>query len=230
MQLSNKIALVTGGTGTLGSAVATRLASEGVQVTATYLREQSLGQIPQALREKVTFTKADVTNERDVIALYDGILSASSHLDIVVNTVGGYLPQKPLTETTVAEWDSMMNLNLKSAFLSTREALRRMQGQAYGRIINVSAMVGLCPTPGRAPYAISKAGVSLLTDLSAQEVKGSGITVNAIAPSIIGTGPIPGEGSSKWVTPQEIADLVWYLCSSAAGSITGTTVKAYGGV
>jgi NAD(P)-dependent dehydrogenase (short-subunit alcohol dehydrogenase family) len=109
-----------------------------------------------------------------------------------------------------------------------------MKGQAYGRITNISAMVGFSPAPGRAPYAVSKAGVSLLTEIVAQEVKGSGITVNAIAPSIIATQAniesMPGEDSSKWVTPDQIADLACYLCSSAAGSITGTTVKAYGGV
>jgi len=234
MQLSEKIALVTGGTGALGSVVANRLSSEGAHVTATYVREQSLNQTSRELRERVTFTRADVTNESEVIALYDGIVSALSRIDIVVNTVGGYLSQKPLTEVRVEEWDLMMNINLKSTFLSTREALRRMQGQTYGRIINISAMVGLSPLPGRAPYAISKAGVSMLTDLSAQEVKGSGITINAIAPSIIGTnsnvGSKPQESLSKWVTPDQIADIVCYLCSPAAGSITGTTVKAYGGV
>jgi NAD(P)-dependent dehydrogenase (short-subunit alcohol dehydrogenase family) len=231
---SEKIALVTGGTGALGSAVAGRLSSQGARVTATYLHERALARIPDALKDKVTFVKADVTNESEVKALYDGIVSASSHIDIVVNTVGGFLPRKPLTDVTVEEWDLMMNINLKSTFLSTREALRRMRGQAYGRIVNISAMVGLSPSPGRAPYAISKAGVSLLTDLSAQEVKGSGITINAIAPSIIATESniesMPREDSSKWVTPDQIADLVCYLCSPAGGSITGTTVKAYGGV
>lgn len=110
----------------------------------------------------------------------------------------------------------------------------RLKGQAYGRIINISAMAGLGPSPGRTVYAISKAGVSLLTDCVAQEVKGSGITVNAIAPSIIATranmDSMPGEDSSKWATPEQIADLVCYLCSSSAGSITGTTIEAHGGV
>jgi 3-oxoacyl-[acyl-carrier protein] reductase len=232
--LSKKIALVTGGTGALGSVVVRRLRSQGAHVTATYLREQSLGLIPEAIKETVKFVKADVTNEPEAKALYDGIVSVSSHIDIVVNTVGGFLPRKPLTDVTVEEWELMMNINLKSTFLSTREALRRMKGQAYGRIINISAMAAMSPSPGRVPYAISKAGVSLLTDLVAQEVRGSGITVNAIAPSIIATEAniksMPREDSSKWVTPDQIADLVCYLCSSAAGSITGTIVKAFGGV
>ncbi len=234
MELSEKIALVTGGTGALGSVIADRLSSQGAQVTATYLHEKALTKLPGAFKKKVKLVKADVTVEREVNELFDGIIAASSRIDIVVNTIGGYLVRKPLTEVTLEEWDLMMNVNLKSTFLSAREALRRMNGQAYGRIVNISAMVGLNPSPGRVPYAISKAGVSLLSDLVAQEVRGSGITVNAIAPSIIATQAnieaMPGEDSSKWVTPDQIADLVCYLCSSAAGSITGTTIKAYGGV
>lgn len=128
----------------------------------------------------------------------------------------------------------MMNINLKSAFLSTREALRRMKGQSYGRIINISAMVGLSPTPGKAPYAVSKAAVSLLTDIVAREHKGTGITINAIAPSTILTPAnlawARGKEADQWVKPEEIADLIVYLCSPSAGAITGTTFKAYGGV
>jgi len=234
MTLNEKIALVTGGTGALGSAIAESLASQGAHVTATFHREQRPDAVAGSLRKNVKLVKTDVTNEKEVGGLYDSILSASGRIDIVVNAVGGFLPRKPLTEVSLHDWDLMMNINLKSTFLSTREALRRMSGQAYGRIINISAMAGLSPSPGRIPYAISKAGVSLLTDLAAQEVKGTGITVNAIAPSIIASPSniesMPNEDTSQWVTPGEIAELVCYLCSSSAGRVTGTTIKAYGGV
>lgn len=232
--LSEKIALVTGGTGALGSVIAERLSSQGARVTATYRSDAGLAQLTGSFKKKVALVKADVTNEREVRELYDGIVSAWSHIDIVVNAIGGFLPKKPLTEMTLDDWELMMNINLKSTFLSTREALRRMKGRGYGRIVNISAKAGLDPTPGRTAYAISKAGVSMLTDLVAQEVKGTGITVNAIAPSIIATQAnvesMPGQDVSTWVTPDQIADLVCYLCSPAAGGITGTTIKVYGGV
>ncbi|MEK6755844.1 MAG: SDR family NAD(P)-dependent oxidoreductase [Bacteroidota bacterium] len=234
MSLNDKIALVTGGTGALGSVIAQRLSDESGVVFVSYLLEKELAHLSDAFKKHVKILRADVTDERQVKELYDAVIGSSSRVDIVVNTVGGFLPRKPITEVELSEWELMMNINLKSAFLSTREALRRMQGQRYGRIINISAMVGLSPTAGRAPYAISKAGVSMLTEIVAQEVKGTGITVNAIAPSIIATpanlSSMPDEDSSKWVKPEEIADLVCYLCSGPAGAITGTTFKAYGGV
>jgi len=234
MSLSEKVALVTGGTGALGSVIAGRLVREGATVFVSFLDEKELRWLPQDFKTSVATLKADMTNEAQVKLLYDEIISRSSHIDIVVNAVGGFLPRKPITEVSLAEWEFMMNINLKSAFLSTRESLRRMKGQTYGRIINLSAMAGLNPTAGPAPYAISKAGVSLLTEIVAQEQKGSGITLNAVAPSIIATpanlASMPDEDSSKWVKPEEIADLISYLCSPAAGAITGTTFKAYGGV
>jgi NAD(P)-dependent dehydrogenase (short-subunit alcohol dehydrogenase family) len=232
--LKNKIALVTGGTGALGSIIASRLFDEGGTVFASYVLERELALLSESFRSRVKVLKADVTDENQVEGLYDRVLSDAGRVDIVVNTVGGFLPRRSLQEVSVAEWDLMMNINLKSTFLSVREALRRMRGQPYGRIINISAMVGLNPTAGRAPYAISKAGVSLLTEIVAQEVKGTGITINAIAPSIIATpanlASMPDEDSNKWVKPEEIAELVCYLCSASAGAVTGTTVKAYGGV
>lgn len=234
MSLNDKVALVTGGTGALGSIIAQRLTAEGCFVFVSYLHEKELSQVRDAFKRKTTILKADMTNEWQVKGLYEAVVSSCPRVDIVVNTVGGYLPQKPLMDVTVEEWDLMMNINLKSAFLSTREALRRMQGQSHGRIINISAMVGLRPTPRLVPYSISKAAVSLLTDLVSQEVKGTGITVNAIAPSIIAAPAnlksMPDENSTKWVTPDQIAGLICYLCSPAAGAITGTTVQAYGGV
>jgi len=95
-------------------------------------------------------------------------------------------------------------------------------------------MTGFIPSPGRAPYAISKAGVSMLTDIAAQEQKGTGITINAIAPSIIDTPTnrqsMPDEDFRRWVKPENIADTVCYLCSDAAGDVTGTTIKVFGGL
>ncbi|MCX6142572.1 MAG: SDR family NAD(P)-dependent oxidoreductase [Ignavibacteriales bacterium] len=233
MPLIDKIALVLGGTGGLGSSITQRLASEGCRVYATYKSESGL-QPAAALTDSGKLIQADVTDERQVHLLFDTIISESKNVHIVVNTVGGYLPRKPLRDVTEHEWDLMMNINLKSAFLCTREALRRMDGQSYGRIIHISAMTGLRPVPERIPYSVSKASVVLLIELVAQEVKGTGITVNAIAPDVIATSAnlvsASGEDTSKWVTPEQIADIILSLCSPASATINGTTIRAFGGL
>jgi 3-oxoacyl-[acyl-carrier protein] reductase len=233
MSLNDKIALVLGGTGGLGSLIAQRLASEGCSVYATYKSEDSVPRTTAPL-ETVKLIRTDVTDEHQVQLLFDTVIAESKNVHIVVNSVGGYLPRKPLTEVTSQEWDLMMSINLKTAFLCTREALRRMQGQSYGRIIHISAMAGVRPLPGRIPYSLSKASVSLLTELVAQEVKGKGITVNAIAPSVIATSidlaSASGEDTSKWVTREQVADIVLSLCSPAATTINGTTIRAFGGL
>jgi len=234
MNLRDKIALVTGGTGALGSVIAQRLHNEGAQVWVSYIVEKELQALPDGYSKSIHALKADVTDDKEVGQLYHAIVASASRIDIVVNTVGAFLPTKPLQDISVTEWDFMMNINLKSAFLSTREALKRMLQQSYGRIVNISAMVGLEPTQGKIPYAISKAGVSLLSSLAAREVKKKGITINAVAPSIILTEAnrvsMPDADHDTWVKPEDIASLVVYLCSEEAGSLSGTTIKAYGGV
>ena len=233
MSFHGKTVLVTGGSGALGSVIVQRFLAEQAKVALSYLSGKEMDRVKETIGQSLS-VQADVTKEADVVKLFDVVAKQFKRIDIVVNTVGGFLARKPVAEVSLEEWDLMMNINLKSAFLCTREALRRMKGQSYGRIVNMSAMVGLAPSPGRAPYAISKSGVSLLTDLAAQEVKGSGVTVNAIAPNVIKTeanlASMPDEDSKKWVRPEEIADLICYLCSDAGGAITGTTLKAYGGM
>lgn len=231
MSLKGKTALVIGGTGALGSVIAGRFVNEGMKVACSTLDS---GPGSEGKRGGVLLIRANVADETEVKMLFDRVIQVHKALDVVVNTVGGFLPAKPITDVSVAEWDKMMTLNLTTAFLSTREALRRMKGKSYGRVVNISAMVGLQPRPGKAPYAISKAGVSLLTDIAAREIKGSGVTVNAIAPSIIDTAAnrssMPDEDFSRWVSPESIAEMICDLCSEAAGSLNGNTLKAYGGL
>ncbi|MGB2867080.1 MAG: SDR family NAD(P)-dependent oxidoreductase [Bacteroidota bacterium] len=228
----HKVVVVTGGGGALGSVVAQTFLTKGHAVAVTVRSEEERTRLAPALKEKALVVRTDVTDEKDVRALYDTVMRKHSRVDIAVNTVGGFLSKKNLTDVAVDEWERMFSINLRSAFLCTREALRRMKG--YGRIINISAMVGLKPTAGRAPYAISKAGVTLLTEIAAEETKGTGITVNAIAPSIIATEAnkksMPEEDFTQWVTPEQIAETMLYLCSDDAASISGTTIRAFGGV
>lgn len=216
-------AIVTGAAGGAGSVILRRLLDEGVKVIATVTGDSA------TLARGAIAVKADVTKEESVVDLFARAKREFGSVEIVVNTVGGYLEQKPLADVSLDEWETMMRKNLRSAFLCTREAVRVMQGQKYGRIINFSARIGLRPTAGRAPYAVSKAGVSLLTEIVSQEVQGTGITVNAIAPGIIATPAnrksMPDADMSTWVSPESIADMICWLCSEHGSAVSGTTLR-----
>ena len=227
MGLRGKTAIVTGGTGSLGSEIVKRFLTEGINVVVA---ARKAGAVPRG----VELIPADVTSEPDVVRLFKECGSKYGSVDIVVNAAGGFLSGKSLSEVTLDEWQHMMSLNLLSVFLCTREALRQMKGKHYGRVINFSALHAIEPVANRAPYAVAKAGVSLLTEIVGKEVKGTGITINAIAPSIILTEAnklsMPKEDFSKWVTPGDITETICYLCSESGGVINGTTLKAFGGV
>jgi NAD(P)-dependent dehydrogenase (short-subunit alcohol dehydrogenase family) len=234
MSFPGKTVIVTGGTGGLGSAVATRFLSEGASVVVSYRQERELRIFAGATGERFLSVQADVTTQTDVEKLFDSAIAKTGAIDILVNTVGGYLPAKSLNEISEQEWDRMMSINLKSTFLCTREALKRMKGQWYGRIINLSALAGLKPVAGKSAYAIAKSGVSLLTQIVAEEQRGTGITINAIAPDIIDTvanrEAMSQEDFTQWVRTEHIADMITYLCSEAAVSISGTTLRVAGGM
>lgn len=233
MSMKGKIVVVTGGSGGLGRAVVRTFLSAGASV---HVFERSKTAAEKRLSDegtRITIHETDVLDEGSLGRAFDEVVEARGRVDVLVNTVGGFLGAKPLAEVSLEEWNRMMKLNLTSAFLSSREFLRRSD-RSYGRIFNISAMVGLVPAPGKVPYALSKAGVSLLTELLAGELKDTGITVHAFAPGIIVTDAnreaMPEADTSAWVKPESIAEMMLALCSDGAGSFSGTTIRAFGGI
>jgi len=148
-------------------------------------------------------------------------------INVLINIVGGFLPPTFIKDVTTKNWDLMMNVNLKSAFLCSREFLQRIGNVKYGRIISLGAMPALKPGAGRAPYAISKMGVIMLTQILGEELKNTGITANVIAPSIIKTKAnmesMPNEDFSKW-------EMILFLCSEKGKSINGVCIPMFGGI
>lgn len=234
MGLTGKTALITGGTGALGQVVAESFLQAGCRVVTSYLFEDELKRLSASFTQTVMLVRADVTEDEDVAALFHQVGKKIGRVDILINLVGGFLPRLNLKDVKTKDWEHMMNINLRSVFLCSREFLQRLGGSSYGRIISMAAMPVFRPVAGRAPYAVSKAGVVMLTQILGEELKGTGITANAIAPSILkthaNTASMPDEDSSKWVAPEEVASMMITLCSENGRSVNGTCIPMYGGV
>lgn len=235
MDLRGRTALVTGGTGTLGSVVVEKFFEAGANLALPVHSERHISSITKRLvGARLHVAVADLSIERDVDAFVAEVKGKFGRIDYLVNIAGGYAGGSLLEDVSFDEWKNMMSMNLRSAFLMCRSVLRPMREQKFGRVLNIAAMAALSSGARKGPYAISKRGIITLTEVIADEVRGSGITANAIAPSIIVTEAnkqsMPGADFTKWVTPEEIARLIMYLCSDDAKSISGNTIKIYGGV
>ncbi|MEK9136460.1 MAG: SDR family NAD(P)-dependent oxidoreductase [Bacteroidota bacterium] len=237
MTFSGKTAIVTGGTGALGSVCAEHLFDAGLNIAIPYASEKSLANLAKRVAQnpaRLLTMNTDLTEEGQVDSFVSQVVKRFDSVSYLVNTAGGYLGGSTIDEVLLDEWEGIMKLNMRTAFLICRSALRVMRKQKFGRIVNIAAMPALSPSARKGPYAISKRAVVTLTETIAEETKAAGITANAIAPSIILTEAnrqsMPTADFSKWVTPQEIAQLVLYLCSDEAKSVSGNVVKIYGGV
>jgi NAD(P)-dependent dehydrogenase (short-subunit alcohol dehydrogenase family) len=234
MKLATKTVLITGGTGALGHVVAERFMQEGARVASSYLFEDELKRLSESYKKNVFVVRADVTDDEDVAALFQQVIKKNGQVDILINIVGGFLPGTQLKDVTTKDWDLMVNMNLKSVFLCSREFLRMLGNRNFGRIISMAAMPVLRPTAGRGPYAASKAGVVMLTQVLAEELKGTGVTANAIAPSVLKTPANVNSAAeaevAKWVGPDEVAETMMFLCSDMGKSINGVTLPMFGGI
>ena len=229
-----KTVLITGGTGALGHVVAERFLKEGATVASSYLFDKEVTHLSESFKKNVFVVRADVTEDEDVVAMFQQVIKKYGKVDILINIVGGFLGGTPIAKVSTKDWDFMMNINLKSVFLCSREFLRNIDGRHYGRIINMAAMPVFKPTAGRGPYAVSKAGVVMATQILGEELKGTGITANAIAPSILKTASnissMGEDDANKWVEPEDVAETILFLCSNRAGSINGVVIPIFGGV
>jgi NAD(P)-dependent dehydrogenase (short-subunit alcohol dehydrogenase family) len=231
---SGKIALVTGGTGGLGRAVSLAFLREGAAVIATYVIQDEA----EALKDiagknaKLEVLPLDATDESACRNLVDGITARHGRLDIFVNTIGAYAGGKPLWETEAKLLQVMLALNLHSGFNMARAALPAMLRQNAGVILNVAAKAAFDHAAGAAAYAASKSAALALFDCLAQDLKGSGVRVNSVLPSIIDTQAnreaMSHADFSKWPKPEEIAQVILFLSSDQAKVVHGAAVPVYG--
>ena len=235
ISFSGKVALVAGGTGGLGGAVSLAFLEEGAKVVATYRKEQEFAALKSAAGANASALEGqlvDITDELATAKFVANVVSRHGRLDAVVNAIGGYAGGIKLWDLDTKTVDAMFSLNLRSEYSLTRAVLPPMLKQRYGSIVNVAAKAAVDHGAGAAAYAASKAAAVALIDSLAADTKGTGIRVNSILPSIIDT-PInrqamPGADFASWPKPQDIAQVILFLCSDAAKTIHGAAIPVYG--
>lgn len=224
--------LVTGGTGALGTAVTRRFLEEGHEVAVPWVVEAEADRARHDLAEfgGLLLVRGDLTRPEDVARL----LEETGPVDVLVHLVGMWRGGVLLHETDDATWDLVMDVNLRTAFNCARAVLPGMRERGWGRLVFVSSRTAHRAQSGQVAYAVSKAAVAALADAIADETRGTGVTANAVSPSIIDT---PANRSSfrdsdhgRWVTPEQLAATISFLASDAAAAITGATVPVPGGV
>ena len=250
IDLSGKVALVTGSSRGIGAAIASRLAAAGAAVAINYRSSAAAAdRVIDAIRAaggEALRVPGDVSDENAAEAVVKTTADRLGRLDILVNNAG-VNRDRLLLRMTAADWDEVLSVNLRGTFLPTRFAVPLMVRQRYGRIVNISSVVGLSGNPGQANYAASKAGQIGLAKAVAREVASRNITVNAVAPGFIATGDDHGgmtagltdEQRSQILTripagrfgnADDVASAVLYLTSPNAAYITGQTLTIDGGL
>ena len=242
---NGRVAIVTGGGRGIGRAIAVRLAEEGVNVAISYRSNDAAAEASAALVRKAgvecALFKGDVASPPDVEALIKGVQETFGRIDILVNNAGTTRDNLML-RMKEEEFDEVLRTNLKGTYLCTRAVLRPMVRARWGRIVNVSSVVGISGNAGQANYAASKAGIIGFTKSVAREVAQRGITANTVAPGYVETeltSGLPEEVKDnirdqvpvgRFGEPEEIAEVVAFLAGEGAGYVTGQTLAVDGGM
>jgi len=239
--LTGKCALITGASGGIGGAIANALHGAGATVALSGTRLEPLAALSAELGSRAHVLPCNLSDAEAVEALPKQAIEAMGAVDILVNNAGITRDQL-FMRMSDEEWQSVLDVNLTSTMRLCRGVMRPMMKARWGRIINISSIVGATGNPGQANYAASKAGMVGMTKSIAYEVASRGITANAVAPGFIATAmtdkltddqkaainvKIP---AARMGTPQEIAAAVLYLASPEAGYVTGTTLHVNGGM
>lgn len=220
--------VVTGGTGALGRAVCLAFLNQGAQVFSSYILDSELENLPEQMQgESFVPQKVDLTQEEQVQSWLQGI----GGFRVLVNVAGGFAMGE-VKDTSLKDWHHQIRMNLDTCFLTSREAVRIMEQEAYGRIINIAAFAALVRSGGLTAYKVAKAGVIQLTESMAEETLSSNITVNAILPTIMDTPgnrkAMPEADFSTWAPLESVADCIAYLSQPTSWPITGALVPLRG--
>jgi len=245
MKLKGRTALVTGGSRGIGRAVALALAEEGADVAVNYVSsEAGARDVVDHVRKmgrKAVLAQADVSDYPDTFRMAQDVLKELGHLDILVNNAG-INSDKTFVKMDHASWRKVLAINLDGVFNCTKVFVDQMLRQEWGRVVNITSVIGQIGNFGQANYAASKAGVAAFTKSLAKELAGKGVTVNAVAPGFIETEMIEGIPEKvrqklldqiplkRFGRADEVARSVVYICSADGDYITGSELSINGGL
>ena len=235
INFSGQVVVVAGGTGGLGESVSLAFLEEGAKVIVTYRKQEGFLALKASSGQAVSRLEGrqvDVSDESAISHFVDEVLSQHGALDVLVNTIGGYLGSLKLWDLKTSEFEQMLSLNLRSGYVLARTVMPAMLKVGHGSIVNVAAKAAVDHGAGAAAYSSSKAAALALMDSLAADARGTGVRVNSILPSIIDTtanrAAMPGSDFSAWPKPEDIAKVVLFLSSDFAKTIQGAAVPVYG--
>jgi 3-oxoacyl-[acyl-carrier protein] reductase len=245
-RLAEQVALVTGASRGIGAVIAQRLAQDGARVAVNYQSSEAAAtRVARLISEaggEAAVMSGDVSKEEDADALVKSVIEQWGRIDILVNNAG-ITRDRLLLRMTPEDWDRVLEVNLRGAFLCTKHVMPHLIRRRQGRVVNISSVVGIGGNPGQANYAASKAGLIGFTKAVAREVASRNITVNALAPGFIDTGGMVDQMTEearktvlgripmeRFGSADDVAEAVSFLCGPGAGYITGQVITIDGGM
>lgn len=233
--LQDRVAIITGATGGLGSALVPAFLEQGALVVAVGHRPEPVRDLAARLGgygQRLAAEACDLGDAEQVDALVRRSLDRWGRIDALVNAAGGFAGGHGVGDLPEEQWRGQLDVNLMSAFHCCRAALPVMERQGYGRIVNVASRAAVRPGKGIAAYAVAKSGVVALTEAIAEEQRDRNVTANVVLPGTIDTpanrAAMPKAQHDRWVAPEAIASVILFLCSAEAGIVSGALVPVYG--
>lgn len=224
--MSARVIAITGAFGVLGQAVARAAAGQGARLALIDFARDAPAGLPSGT-DVLVLPGVDLTDANQTGAAMDAVADRFGGIDALLNIAGGFT-WETLQEGSIGSWPAMYRLNVLTAANASRSAIPHLKRSAAGRIVSVGSAAALKAGLGMGAYAAAKAGVHSLTQALAEELKGDGVTVNAVLPSIIDTPTnrkdMPDADFSAWVAPDDLAAVMLFLASEAAGAVTGALI------